>query len=90
MVRGRSLAGLVRIAPISRNGQLSDQSTSAAAMASIPPTATRVVNTQTSVVYVVCSCVVPPLMHRLGPAPGRPRRGGDVVIYEEVLDRQSG
>jgi hypothetical protein len=59
-------------------------------MANTPPTATRVVNTQTLAVYVVCSRIVLPLMPHLGPAPGRPRRGGDVVIYEEVLDRQSG
>jgi hypothetical protein len=61
--------------PLAEMGSFSDQSTSAAAMASIPKTATTVVITQTSVVYVVCSRVVPPLMCRLGPAYARPRRG---------------
>jgi hypothetical protein len=54
-------------------------------MARIPPTGTRVVNTKTSIVYVVWSRVVPLLMRLLGPAPARPRRKGYVVIYE-VLD----
>jgi hypothetical protein len=61
VVRCRSLGGLVRIPPISGNGQLSDQSTSAGAKATspvIPVIATRAVITQTSVKYVVCSRVV--------------------------------
>jgi hypothetical protein len=86
VVRGRSFLGLVRIPYISRNGQPSDQSTSAAAMVILPSTATGVVNIKTSVVCVVCCRVrVVPLMRRLGPAYTRSRRGGYVVIYEEVL-----
>jgi hypothetical protein len=61
--------------PLAEMGTFSDQSTSTAAMASIPLTVTRVVNTQTSVVCKVCSRVVPPLMCCLGPAPARAWRG---------------
>jgi hypothetical protein len=81
-------ADLYAFRPLSEMGSFLIKVTSAAAMASIPLTATGIVITQTSVVYVVCSLVCPPLMCRLGPAPGRTRRRGNVVIYEEVLDRQ--
>jgi hypothetical protein len=49
---------LYAFSSLAEMGSFSDQSTSTAVMANIPPTATGVVITQTSVVYVVCSRVV--------------------------------
>ncbi len=61
--------------PLPEMGSILIENTSTAAMASIPLTATGIVNTKTSIVYVIYSRVIPPLMRRLGLAPARARRG---------------